>query len=80
MSSCIGRVLVILKKNQLGLCPEDARKGDVVAVLHGASVPVILRPMDQHDYDLVGPCFVNGIVYGEAVDWRVDEAHRFRIQ
>jgi Heterokaryon incompatibility protein (HET) len=80
MSSCVGRVLVILKKNQLGLCPEDARKGDVVAVLHGASVPVVLRPMDQHDYDLVGPCFVDGIMYGEAVDWRVDEAHRFRIQ
>lgn len=70
MTCCIGRVFAVLSKNRLGLCPEGAQKGDIiVAVLHGASVPVVLRAKNEHDYAVVGPCFV---------DWEVDQAERFR--
>ena len=79
MTSCIGRVLVVLSKHQLGLCSDNVQTGDIVAVLHGSSVPVILRYKNQDAYALVGPCFVDGIMYGDAVNWEVDEADSFRI-
>lgn len=49
-----------------GLAPKDAKMADGVAILHGSSVPVLLR---QHKdwWTLIGECFVYGIMDGEAV-------------
>jgi hypothetical protein len=49
-----------------GLGPSDLARGDKVCVLQGCSVPVILRPVDDH-HILIGEAKVPGIMNGEAV-------------
>ena len=54
---------------RLGLGPGDMREGDVVAVLFGGAWPFILRPEIGH-YRMVGPCYLEGIMHGEAIKER----------
>lgn len=60
------RRLMTTQTGYLGFAPEEARPGDVVAVLFGCSFPVLLRPKGN-EYTLVKPCFVYGLMAGEAV-------------
>ncbi|KAF4984582.1 hypothetical protein FZEAL_258 [Fusarium zealandicum] len=55
-----------------GLGPAAMQHGDVCAVLFGADVPVVLRPMDARgEYKLVGECYMYKFMDGEAVlAWR----------
>lgn len=64
-----------------GLCPWTAREGDVVTLLSGGSVPYLLRlaPQDttgpdEQRYELVGECFVEGIMNGENMETYETEA------
>jgi hypothetical protein len=50
----------------LGLGPEITREVDIVAVLSGCDLPFVLRPEWGH-YKLVGECYVEGIMHGEAL-------------
>ena len=52
-STCLGRSLFFTSKGLLGLGPEEARPGDVVAVLLGCSVPMLLRKIENH-YEVLG--------------------------
>ena len=49
-----------------GLGPDGLQSGDIVAVLYGCSVPVVLRAVEQQ-YQLVGECFVYGLMDGQAI-------------
>ncbi|KAF2169621.1 hypothetical protein M409DRAFT_20035 [Zasmidium cellare ATCC 36951] len=66
-----------------GLCPHTAREGDLVAVLNGGKVPYLLRrceddgPGDgssspeiaqRQPFQLVGECYLQGYMDGEAMD------------
>lgn len=52
-----------------GLGPRETRAGDFICILHGCSVPVVLRRTDGLDeWRLVGECFVYGLMDGEAMD------------
>ena len=73
LKSCRNRRFVALQQYQLSLCPENVAKDDVIAILHGLSVPAVLRPVDD-SYFFVGPCFVDGMMYGEACTWNEDAA------
>lgn len=57
-------------QKRLGLAPPDAREGDTVCILHGCSVPVVLRAItgDENYYVLIGECFLYGMMDGEALD------------
>jgi hypothetical protein len=52
--------------NYIGLGPNCAEKGDVLCIVLGCPVPILIRP-DVDDYRLVGPCYVYGLMDGEAV-------------
>lgn len=41
--------------------------GDIVCVLKGLEFPTILRPQGS-EYAFIGPCFVVGLMDGEAVE------------
>ncbi|KAF4883244.1 hypothetical protein CGCFRS4_v013753 [Colletotrichum fructicola] len=42
--------------------------GDLVAILFGCKLPVILRKcVEQPAYELISPCYVSGIMNGEAI-------------
>ncbi|KAL9106257.1 MAG: hypothetical protein Q9227_008725 [Pyrenula ochraceoflavens] len=74
-----GRYIVSLDRYSFAMCPHTTLPGDGVYILHGSTVPIVLRPTEGGKYTLVGPCFVDGIMYGESVDWEKDEADTFCI-
>ena len=61
------RTLVLTRKGCLGLGPTNARKGDLVCILYGCSVPVIIRKYGQ-GYRYVGESYIHGLMDGAAVD------------
>ena len=60
------RSLVLLEDGSAGLAPTGAKKGDIVCVLYGCSVPVVLR-RNGGRYRLVGESYISGIMCGEAL-------------
>ena len=74
---CICRRLLVLDKHLVALGPQNAQAGDCVCILHGSSVPHLLRPLGNDSYKLIGQCYVDGVMYGEAVSWLEDEASKF---
>jgi hypothetical protein len=47
--------------------PVNARKGDKIYVLLRCPIPIVLRPVGEH-FSLVGECYVQGLMHGEAAD------------
>jgi hypothetical protein len=59
---------------QPGIGPADCRVGDYICTLYGCSVPLVLRRLESktgpHErYRLIGECYVQGMMGGEAVKW-----------
>jgi hypothetical protein len=67
------RMMTTAAQRFLGWVPKTSREGDLLCILHGCSVPVILRKrrdfVDGDLYELVRECFVYGIMDGEA--WKI---------
>lgn len=40
---------------------------DEVSVVLGCDLPILLRPRGSNQYEVVGPCFVHGLMLGEAL-------------
>ena len=55
------------RKGFVGLVPGDAAEGDVICVFIGVKVPFVLRE-DEDGYQLLGDCYVHGIMEGEALE------------
>ncbi|KAF7187580.1 Heterokaryon incompatibility protein 6, OR allele [Pseudocercospora fuligena] len=51
---------------RIGMASDNAQPGDVVAVLFGASVPFLLRPLDD-EYMIVGSCYCYTVMRGEYI-------------
>ena len=65
-SRCQRRRLAVTAENRVGLMPETARPGDLIAVFDSCVVPFVLRADIRHRFRLVGDCYVHGIMYGDA--------------
>ncbi|KAJ6779832.1 hypothetical protein PWT90_08796 [Aphanocladium album] len=62
------KVLAVTSKGSMCVVPEEAQQGDVVCVMHGCSVPVILRKTPSAaEYIFVGACYMYGFMDGEAI-------------
>jgi hypothetical protein len=63
------RRLATTEKGYLCLVPQDAKAGDVVAILVDCSAPVVLRQRENEEsgYEFIGTCYVHGIMHGEAM-------------
>jgi hypothetical protein len=70
--------LCTTEKGYLAAVPFVTKVGDFIAVLAGGRVPFVLRPIGDH-YRLVGPCYVHGIMNGEAFPENLDELTWFSI-
>jgi hypothetical protein len=79
----IGRSVMGTHQGRTGLAPAIGTKlqsgevkGSVIAILHGCIVPVMLNVLNEerNEYQLVGDCYVEGIMHGEAVTWEESEA------
>lgn len=52
----------------LNLSPNAIKAGDIVVIFLGAKVPYILRKGRYNNYQIVGPCYVHGVMEGELMD------------
>lgn len=65
----IDRRLFATDRGYIGLGPPEMQDGDHVYILSGGKVPYILRPVSGprlRTLELVGDCYLHGIMYGEA--------------
>lgn len=53
--------------------------GDLIAILHGATAPCVLRPAEDVEgcFRWVGNCYLDSAMQGEAVQWEEDAGDTF---
>ncbi|KAI9155660.1 Heterokaryon incompatibility protein [Paramyrothecium foliicola] len=78
----IGRKCFISAAGHVGLGPRGSRPGDLVAVLLGATTPIILRPSQtaSQRYSYVGEAYCHGFMHGKALADKKHEKRRFEIE
>ncbi|EUC49811.1 hypothetical protein COCMIDRAFT_83693 [Bipolaris oryzae ATCC 44560] len=59
------RTLITTTTGYLGLAPIAVQRGDVVAILFGSKCPIVLRPASDNRFQVVGECYVHGLMNGE---------------
>ncbi|KAG4437090.1 hypothetical protein IFR05_007424 [Cadophora sp. M221] len=64
----MARILTVTENGYIGMAASRARKGDLVCVLLGCSIPVLLRRLEEDTFELVGECYLDGFMDGEALD------------
>jgi hypothetical protein len=63
------RKFCVSENGYFTLVPRGTVAGDVICVLEGINVPFIMRRAeDQDGFELVGECYVHGIMGGEVMD------------
>ena len=63
---CKERSFIETREGYIGLAPEVVQPGDQVCVFLGCDNPLLLRPAPNSRYQLVGACYIHGLMYGEA--------------
>jgi hypothetical protein len=58
--------LLITSSGYLGWGPLEMRRSDHICIVFGCDTPIVLRKFDSH-FIHIGPCYVLGIMHGEAV-------------
>lgn len=80
----IGEAKMLEEQVKIVLVPYNTKEKDVIAILHGCRFPVVLReksvsgaqPNNAMCYEFVGDCYVQNIMFGEAVFWDEEEADK----
>ena len=67
------RVAVTASRRFLGLVPRITRESDVIVYFRSGCIPFVLRPVGE-EYQLIGACYVDGLMYDEEVEWYRREA------
>ncbi|KAF1810877.1 HET-domain-containing protein [Eremomyces bilateralis CBS 781.70] len=62
------RRVAITSSGYLALVPLFSQPGDVCAVVPGMGAPLTFRPRTEGTYNMVGDCYVHGIMLGEAME------------
>jgi hypothetical protein len=57
----LGRSFFTTSNGYIGLCPAVAKPGDRLCVVLGCETPLLLRPLSNGHYQIVGECFVHGL-------------------
>ncbi|RYN99094.1 hypothetical protein AA0120_g1534 [Alternaria tenuissima] len=70
--------LFLGRKQLFGIGPNAILPGDCICIVHGSTVPLILRRCENEtEYTVVGQCYYENWMHGELVDWGEDEADEF---
>lgn len=63
----LGAKFCVTESGRFGQVPLDSKLGDRICVLTGGEVPFVVRPTGRGTYTLLGECYVDGIMDGEAL-------------
>ena len=55
------------REDYIGLAPLEALPGDHICILLGCDTPICLRSAPNHQFRLVGDCYVHGFMKGEGL-------------
>jgi hypothetical protein len=62
----------VTKQKRMALVPPETKEKDLICVIYGLEVPFVLRrlnkPTTGNCFQLVGECYVHGIMDGEALN------------
>ncbi|KAF9494027.1 hypothetical protein BDN71DRAFT_1020537 [Pleurotus eryngii] len=69
VSTIADRAFVMTKHGMMALAPAQVKPGDVICIIRGGQTPFVLRPKGVSDdgervWELVGDCYVHGIMDG----------------
>jgi hypothetical protein len=68
-SACVGRCLFTTASGMQGVGPLATSPGDMVAVINGTPMPFVIRYSEEKQgYELLGECYIDGFMHGEAFD------------
>ena len=67
LTMAASRSFCMTKDGHMGWVPQSAIVGDLVSVLCGSTVPVLVRPKGDA-FQVIGQCYIEGIMDGEAVE------------
>ena len=62
-----GRASFQTEKGHIGIGPQSIRAGDQACMVLGCHALLILRPNDAQSYKVVGECYIDGFMEGEAL-------------
>lgn len=69
------RKLMVDSNGRVGLVPRWCEVGDCIAIVHGCRVPLILsRNEEDGTFEVLGDCYLEGCMDGEAVTWAENDA------
>lgn len=63
-----GRKFEITQGLRMGMFPNTAQQGDIIFAPIGANVPFALRKAENGRYNLIGECYLHGVMYGEVAE------------
>jgi len=63
------------RAGRIGLGPIYLQSGDQICIIHKGCTPYIVRPTsaDPTLYELIGECYIDGLMYGEAFGLKESE-------
>ena len=67
--ACKGRRFFTTKDHYLGVGPDITWPDDKICIIPGCCAPFVIRPRGAH-YELIGECYVAGLMDGEVLDQR----------
>jgi hypothetical protein len=73
----MGMRLMVTDSGLVGMAPREAKKGDVVCVFFGCSIPLVLRQVPESNpevFQVIGECFMAGFMNGEI--WKTELRRR----
>jgi Heterokaryon incompatibility protein (HET) len=74
--TCEGRAMFTTKEGYSGLAPRAARQGDKICVILGCHSPLCLRPSTLNRFQVVGECYVHGLMDKEALYGKLPTQYR----
>jgi Heterokaryon incompatibility protein (HET) len=63
-----GRGLCTTSSGHIGWVPPVAKEGDQICVFDGAPLLHVIAPCGGGYHNLIGPCYIQGLMFGEAMD------------
>ena len=73
---CVQKRVFCSRDGVIGLGPQHTSENDFICILHGSTVPCILRKYGR-GWKVIGQCFYEKWMHGELVDWKEDEGDAF---
>ncbi|CZR66363.1 uncharacterized protein PAC_16264 [Phialocephala subalpina] len=62
-----GKSFMEATNGYIGIGISSVRPGDMVCTILGCSHPLLLRPNSEGTFEVIGPCYLHGIMYGESL-------------